>query len=310
MVMKIAVIGGGGAMGGLFGGHLARAGEDVTLVDVSREAVAAINAGGLQLQDAAGNTETIRVRATSDPAEVGAVDLALVFVKCYHTEAAVRGAAPLLGPETAVLSLQNGWGNAPRIAAIAGAERVLAGVTYHSATVLGPGRIHHTGRGITWLGELDGGRTDRLGKIAGALRRTGFEVASTENVLGAIWAKLALNVCTLPTSALLRFTADQLVEHDGTLSLMRGLLHEAVAVANAQGAALDEAERWEAITGLLARAKGGKSSMLQDVERQRRTEIDVVNGAVVEGGRRLGIATPCNGTMVWLIRSLEETFPA
>src|SRR4051794_28163967 len=122
--MRIAVVG-AGAMGSIFGGLLAQAGEEVTLIDVWREAVEAINSQGLRVEEKSGETRTIRVRATTDPADVGPVDLVLVFVKCYHTEDAMRRAAPLLGPETAVLSLQNGWGNAPRIAAIVGGVRVL-----------------------------------------------------------------------------------------------------------------------------------------------------------------------------------------
>src|SRR5687767_3857562 len=128
--MRIAVIG-AGAMGSVFGARLAQAGNQVTLLDVWPEAVEAINAGGLRVEGREGGVETVAVRATTDAWEVGTVDLALVFVKCYHTEAAVRGAIPMLGEETAVLSLQNGWGNAPRIAEIVGQERVLAGVTYH-----------------------------------------------------------------------------------------------------------------------------------------------------------------------------------
>jgi 2-dehydropantoate 2-reductase len=119
---------------------------------------------------------------------------------------------------------------------------------------------------------------------------------------------LALNVCTLPTSALLRFYAGQLIQHEGTLALMRVLLQEAVAVANAQGIDLNFDERWINITGLLERATGAKASMLQDVENRRRTEIDVINGAIVEAGRRLNIPTPYNETMVWLVKALEETF--
>src|SRR5262245_60293055 len=120
--MKIAVIG-AGAMGSVFGGMLARAGNDVTLIHVRPEAVDAINARGLQIQDASGQRQTIAVRAVCSPVEVGAVDLVLVFVKCYQTEEAMGGAAALLGPDTTVLTLQNGWGNAPRIAAIVGEQR-------------------------------------------------------------------------------------------------------------------------------------------------------------------------------------------
>src|SRR5438093_2209032 len=153
--MKISVIG-AGAMGSVIGGMLAKGGNDVTLVDVSEATVQAINGNGLRIEDENGNTETIQVRATSNPAEVGPADLVLIFVKCYHTEAAVRNAAPLIGSQTVVLSLQNGWGNGPRISAIIGQQRLLLGVCYHSATVIGPGHVQHGGRGITFMGELDG----------------------------------------------------------------------------------------------------------------------------------------------------------
>lgn len=306
--MRIAVIG-AGAMGSLFGSRLAAVGNDVTLVDVWQEAVARMNAGGLRLTGSDGQEVTLPVRATTDPATVGPVDLALVFVKCYDTEAAVRSAAPLLGAGTAVLSLQNGWGNAPRIAALVGPERVLAGVTYHSATVLGPGRIHHAGVGPTFIGELNGAASDRLARVAAAFNAAGLETTATPAILTEIWAKLSLNVCTLPLSSLLRFHARQLGEHAGTLALMRELMREVVAVANAQGVPLDAEERWTTITsGLARRAPGSKPSMLQDVENHRRTEIDVICGAVVEAGQRLGLPTPYNQAMLWLVRSLEESY--
>ena len=282
--MKIAILGGGGAMGGLFGGMLTEAGSEVTLIDVSQEAVSTINAHGLSIQDkASGVTRTVRVPASSEPAKVGTVDLVVNFVKCYHTEAAVRSAIPMIRPDTVVLTLQNGWGNAPKISSIVGEERVLVGLTYHSATLLEPGKVLHAGKGMTFMGELTGQMSDRLARVAEAFRAAGLEVTPTPNVLQEVYQKLALNVCTLPTAALLRFYAHQLVEHEPMLELMRALLKEVVAVAGAQGVTLDENERWEAITGLLKRAVGGKASMLQDVERGGRTEIDVINGAIVEG---------------------------
>ena len=306
--MKIAILGGAGAMGGIVGGRLAQAGNAVTLVDVAQTAVDKINADGLRIDNKSGDTDTIQVAATTDPASVGPVDLAIVFVKCYHTESAVQSAAPMIGANTAVLSLQNGWGNAGRIATIVGEERVLVGVTYHSGTVLGPGHLKHTGIGDTHMGELDGTVSERLHRVVDAFNAAGINTIASDDVLTTIWKKLALNVCTLPASALLRFYAHQMVEHEGTLSVMRALLHEAVAVAHAQEIGLDFDERWEAITTLLARAVGGKASMLQDVENKRHTEIDVVNGAIVEAGQRLGIATPYNNSMVWLVKALEETF--
>jgi 2-dehydropantoate 2-reductase len=306
--MKIAIIGGAGAMGSVMGGQLALSGVEVTLLDVSQKAVEMINRNGLRIDDKSGESRTIPMRASANPAEIGPVDVALVFVKCYQTEAAVRAAAPIIGEQTVVLSLQNGWGNAPRIAGIVGEERVVAGVTYHSATVLGPGHIQHSGRGMTFIGELDGAMTERVQKIAEVFNGAGIETTVTDDVLKAIWSKLALNVCTLPTSALLRFFAGQLIQHDGTLELMQALLREVITVANAQNIGLEFDERWEAITGLLGRASGAKASMLQDVENRRRTEIDVINGAIVEAGQRLNIPTPYNQAMIWLVKALEETF--
>jgi 2-dehydropantoate 2-reductase len=313
--MKIAVIG-AGAMGSVIGGLLAKAGNDVVLVDVWKEAVDSINGGGLKIEDKNGNVDTIKVHATQPspwPSPGGrgdaTVDLLLVFVKCYHTESAVREALPMIGPNTIVLSLQNGWGNGPRIARIVGEEKLLLGVCYHSATVAGPGHVLHVGKGMTFMGELNGKMTERLARVAKTFNEAGIEVTTTPTVLKEIWSKLALNVCTLPTSALLHFYAPQLVQHEAMLGLMRSLLREVIAVAKAQDIALDFEERWDAITGLLKRcAPNAKSSMLQDVEKGRITEIDVINGAIVEAGQRLGIATQYNDAMVQLIKSLEGTF--
>jgi 2-dehydropantoate 2-reductase len=306
--VRIAILGGGGAMGGLFGAYLARAGNDVTLIDVAPAALAALNGAGIVIDEKDGSRVQLPVRATDDPASAGPVDLILNFVKCYHTEAAIRSALPMLGPQTAILSLQNGWGNADRIAAVAGRERVIVGLTYHSATLVAPGQVKHSGSGVTHMGELDGSVTPRVEAAAAALRAAGMEVSVSSTVLGEVWKKLALNVCTLPTAALLRFQAHELNRHEGTRAMMAGLLDEVVAVAKAQGIPLDREERWGAITGLLDRAIGAKASMLQDVEARRRTEIDVINGAIVEAGRRQGIATPLNDSMVWMVKSLEEAY--
>jgi 2-dehydropantoate 2-reductase len=308
--MRIAVLGGGGAMGGLFGGWLARAGHDVALIDVSQGAISALNENGVSIDENDGSKTVVPVRATSDPASVGPVDLIVNFVKCYHTESAVRSAKSMLGADTAVLTLQNGWGNAARIASILGEERVLVGLTYHSATLLGPGQVKHPGIGMTFMGELDGRVTPRLEAAAAAFRSAGFDVTISERVLDEVWKKLALNVCTLPTAALLRFFAHELNQHDGTRTLMAGLLREVVAVANARGIALDYDELWAGIIGVVDRAIGAKPSMLQDVEAKRQTEIDVINGAIVEAGKRTGVATPLNDTMVWLVKSLEEAYSA
>ena len=308
--MKIAILGGGGAMGGLFGGYLARAGNDVTLIDVSQAAIEAITANGLAIEEKDGSVPVIPVRATSDAGSVGPVDLIVNFVKCYHTDAAIRSAAPMIGDGTTILSLQNGWGNADRIAAIAGRERVVVGLTYHSGTLLAPGRVKHPGAGLTHLGELDGAMSPRLALIAETFGAAGIEAVTTPRILDEIWKKLALNACTLPTSGLLGFFAHELVAFDGAKKVMAAILREVVDVAQANGIALDYDERWLAITTLLEKAIGGKASMLQDVEAKRQTEIEVINGAIVAAGARVGVATPVNQTMVWMIEAAQARYLA
>ena len=308
--MRIAILGGGGAMGGLFGGYLARAGNDVTLLDVSDAAIGAINADGLKIEEKDGSVAVIRVPATRDAASIGVVDLIVNFVKCYHTNAAIRAAMPMLGPDTGILSLQNGWGNADRIAASAGAERVIVGLTYHSGALTAPGQVKHPGSGMTYLGELSGLESARIRAVAATFAQAGIENIVTPRILDEVWKKLALNACTLPTSAMLGFFAHELVAFDGTKRMMAAILHEVVAVAKACGIALDYDERWAAITGLLEKAVGGRSSMLQDVQAARQTEIDVINGAIVAAGSRVGIATPVNQAMVWMVAAAQARYLA
>ncbi len=298
-------------MGSTLGSVLAKAGNDVTLIDVWKDAIVAINRDGLKVQNKTGDISVHKVRAVTSPAELaGPADLLLVFVKCYHTAEAVKSALPLLGPNSTVLSLQNGWGNGPRIAEIVGQERVVLGVCYHSATVLGPGHVLHAGQGKTFIGEMDGAVSPRVLAIAEAFSKAGLEIEASAQVLKEIWSKLALNVATLPTQSTIKLTAEELPNTPDMQNLMRALLLEVVAVAQVQGIALDFTERWSAITGLLRRlAPNTKGSMLQDVENHRRTEIDVMCGAIIEAGQRLGIATPYNHAMLWLVKALEANYP-
>jgi 2-dehydropantoate 2-reductase len=306
--LRIAILGGGGAMGGLFGGYLARAGNDVTLIDVSKTAVSAINDAGLTIEEKDGSKPNFKVPASDDPSKVGPVDLIINFVKCYHTQAAVQAAAPMITADTRVLSLQNGWGNAPRIARIVGEDKVLVGLTYHSGMLLAPGRVKHPGSGTTYIGELGGKRTERLDRVVKTFAAADIETVRSNNILDEVWKKLALNCCTLPTSGLLGFLSHELVAHEDAKSLMASILREVADVAKAKGIALDYDERWSAITSLLERAIGGKASMLQDVEAQRQTEIEVINGAIVDAGKEAGVATPYNQAMVWLIQAAQAKY--
>ena len=305
--MSIAILGGAGAMGGLYGGLLARGGANVTLIDVARAAVDQINAEGIRISEPEGDI-VVPVRASTAPAEVGPVDLVIVFVKGPATEAAMRGALPLVGAGSAVVTLQNGWGNAARLASVVGPDRVFGGTTVHSAGLAAPGHVRHTAKGLTTLGEYGRPVSERVRRVATLFNLAGIETQTSDDILKVVWSKLALNCCALPPSALLRFAAGELVQHDGTLDLMREILREVVAVAAKEGISLDANERWESIQGILKRAGGSKASMLQDVEVRKRTEIDTINGAIVAAGRQHGVPTPYNQSVMWLVQSLHETF--
>lgn len=292
-------------MGCAFGARLGEAGHDVLLVDVSLPLVSAIQTRGVRLVE--GQEErSVRLRATADPCEEPRADAVVFFVKHYHTASAAQLAAPLVADETTVASLQNGWGNEAILAEAFGAERVVAGVTYHSATVVEPGRIAHTGEGPTFLGPFDGGGLARAEALADALRSPGFVVEAIEHVQAEIWKKLVLNAAVLPVAALTRLSAGAMVEIAPLLELVDGIAREALEVALAAGLQLDLDERLTAIHATLERAGSGKPSMLQDVEAQRRTEVEAITGAVVREGDRLGVDAPLNRALYALVGGLEQ----
>ena len=173
--MKITILGGAGAMGAIYGGRLASAGHEVTLIDVNKVAIDHINQHGVKVQDKTGNIITARARATDTSEGVGIQDYVVVFTKCYHTEGAVTKALPLIGPNTVVVSLQNGWGNAKRIQSIVGDGKVFCGVTYNSGQLLGLGHTLQGGVGMTHIGELSGGSSRQRANIEGQLAPNLFQ---------------------------------------------------------------------------------------------------------------------------------------
>ena len=302
--MRIAVVG-AGAMGSIFGARFAQAGHDTVLVDVAAPLVERINDAGVTV--VRGDEETVtRIPATSDPASVGPVDLVVFCVKCYHTESAAELARPLVGPDTVVASLQNGWGNGDVLAAAFPPEQVVVGVTYNSGTVLDVGRVAHPGVGPTTMGPFADGATAGAELLAGALADGGLEAAVALPVRPEIWKKLILNAATLPTAALTGMNAGALTAHAEMRALVTDTAREAVAVARALGYEIDEDERVAYIHGLLERAGPTKASMLQDFEAGRRTEIDVINGAVVRAADEHGVPVPLNRAFCRLVAGWES----
>jgi 2-dehydropantoate 2-reductase len=245
------------------------------------------------------------VPATSDTESIGQVDAVAFCVKCYHTESAVELARPLVGPETVVASLQNGWGNGDVLAQAFPAEQVVVGVTYNSGTVLDVATVAHPGVGPTTLGSFADGTTEGAERLAGALSDGGLEAQVADPVRPEIWKKLILNAASLPSAALTGMTAGAMGASEDMCALMSATAAEAVAVARALGFDIDERERIDTILGVSKRAGSTKASMLQDVEGGRRTEIDVINGAVVRAADEVGVAVPLNRAFVQLIHGWE-----
>ncbi len=302
--MKIAIIG-AGAMGSLFGGRLALAGEEVWLLDVWEEHVRTINDKGLSIASPAGDT-VARPKATTKPEDIGTAELVIVFVKSTATAKAAETAAALLGPDTAVLTLQNGYGNAETIAAAVGAARVIAGTTAQGATLLGPGRIMHAGGGETHIGELGGGLTERLQKIAACLSKAGIATIADDNVASLIWGKLIVNVGINALTGITGLKNGELADHEETRQVLALAVEEAVRVADAAGVKLPYGNPVEKVLAVAVATAQNRSSMLQDLSGGRMTEIEAINGALVREGERFGVETPVNRVLTLLIKALEK----
>ena len=304
MRVRIAIIG-AGAMGSLFGGKLVSAGHDVWLYDIWQDHVDKINRDGLVIASAAGET-TVRPRATTDSGEIGSAELLIVFVKATATRTAAKTAATLMGPDSVVLTLQNGYGNAEKLAEAVGQERVLAGVTSHGATMLGPGHIRHAGSGETHIGQLNGGISDRTRRIAALMTDAGIVTTTDGDVASLIWGKLLINVGINALTAITGLKNGQLNDYEETRELMRLVVDEAEHVAKATGIKLPYADSFAKVAATAQATAENKSSMLQDISNHRLTEIDVINGAVVNEGKRLGIATPVNQALTLIVHTLEK----
>ena len=303
--MKVVVVG-AGAMGSLFGGLLAEAGAGVQLLDIWAEHVKAINDKGLCIESQ-GGSRSVKIQATTDPESLDQADLIIIFVKSTHTGTAAEAAKEMVGPDTLVLTLQNGMGNADIIAEVIDPGRVLTGTTSHGATLLGPGRIRHAGSGPTVIGMWAGENVDRAGQIADLFNSAGIETKIVDDVRTVLWNKLLINVGINAITALTGIKNGQILDLEMTKDLSRAAVEEAMAVGRAQGVEI----RDDAVDNVFQVADAtaqNRSSMGQDVDNKRQTEIGAINGVIVREGRRLGIVTPVNRTLTALMETLEAHY--
>lgn len=289
--MKIAMFGSGG-VGGYYGARLQQAGEEVTFIARGPHAEA-MRRDGLRIRSEAGDALLKPVRVVEDPAHAGVQDLVIVAVKLWDSESAARALGPMAGPATAVVSLQNGVDKDEVLARQIGEEKVLGGVTHVFAVISSPGVIQHTGKlaRIT-IGELGGGRTERLERIAAALRKAGIEAIVSDDIRRVTWEKFVFLTALSGLTALTRKPVGEVRAHPATRALLLDALRETAQVARAEGVRLDQGlpeQQLKAIDGL---NPAMLSSMAQDLLRGKRLELEWLSGAVVRRAQKLGVSAP------------------
>jgi 2-dehydropantoate 2-reductase len=305
---RVAVMG-AGAVGSYFGGMLARAGADVTLI--ARPAhVEAIRAGGLFL-DTVSFQERVAVEASSETSAARDADVILFCVKTIDTEATARSLAPYLAPGAIVVSLQNGVDNAARMRAAAGID-ALPAVVYIAVAMPEPGHIKHLGRGELVVGELSGRshasvppESARTKRVASLFTSAGVPCGISADIEADLWSKFIRNCAGNAVTAIAKTTYARAAENPQSSELMGRVIAETVAVARASGVRLPDVDFAEVMRFFESMGEA-TSSTAQDLARGKRTEIDSLNGYVAELGKKLGVATPANFTLYALVKLLEE----
>lgn len=293
-------------MGSTIGGVLTEGDNDVWLVDSYQAHVDAMNTAGLRMLD--GDTERIvRVQAQPSCDGIGPVELVIVLVKSFHTQAAVEAAVAVIGPDTLVMSIQNGLGHEDIIAGIVGRDRVLAAKTYVGGVLLGPGHVRIGTRSKeTVIGELDGGVTRRVQAVAAAFERSGLLAEISTNIMGVMWDKLLVNVAGGALTAITRLTYGGLYSLPVLEECGLAAIAEAMTVAQANGITLATTTAREAwIKASAGLPPEFKTSMLQSLSNGAPTEVDFIHGSVVRWGKRAGVPTPVNSTLVACVKGIE-----
>lgn len=289
--MKILIAGSGG-VGGYYGGLLAQSGNEVIFL-ARGEHLKALRERGLQVKSVHGDFTVFPARATDIPSEAGVVDLILFCTKTYDTEPVAASLRPCVGPETAIISLQNGVDAAERIGAVLGMEHMLGGATWISSAVDAPGVIRQFSqfRRIVF-GELDGRITPRAQAIYQTLSASGATVELSENILSVLWTKFVFIAAISGVSSLTRLEIGEFRDVPETRALLTALMREIEALARAQNIPLDADVVEKSLAFADAAAPNIKSSMQRDVESGRRTELESMIGVICRKGRQLGVPTP------------------
>jgi 2-dehydropantoate 2-reductase len=302
--MKIAVMG-SGALGGLYGGRLAHAGYDVSFIARGAHLAAMREQGLLIDNEPFGSLRVPRVQATDDPDAVGRADLVLIAVKLWDTERAVDAIRPMVGPQTTVLSLQNGVLKDDTLRRAFDASAVVGGVAYVATQLVRPGVIRQTGTMQRLIfGEYDGSRSARAEGLLEAFVRAGLQAEISDDIRRTVWEKYVFLVGLSGATATMRSTIGPIRSHPRSRTFLHELLTETVAVGRAHGVRLPEHYADDRLAFLDTVPPDMTSSMHHDLERGNRLELAWLSGGVVQLGDAVGVPTPANRA-VWDILALH-----
>ena len=305
--MKIAIIG-CGAMGSVYAALLADAGNEVWAIDTWQDHVDAIRRDGLRVEGASGD-RTVRIHATSNAADAGICELVIIATKASGVAAAASAARQLAGPDSVILTIQNGLGAADRIAEAIDTSQVMIGVVGgFGASMKAPGHAHHNGMQLVRIGEMNGGVTDRLEKVVAVWSGAGFTARGYPDIHQMIWEKLICNVTYSGPCALMGITIGEVQANPAAWAISLACAREADTVARAQGIALGFSDVDSYVRDFGANMPGARPSMLLDHLASRRSEIDAINGAVPVEAAKVGLSAPVNETVSQLVRGKESAF--
>jgi len=304
--MKIVIVG-PGAMGCLFAAFLSKSKEDLWLLDKNKENAAKINEIGISLEGVSGSWQA-KPKATANVQDIDRADLILICVKSFHTKQAIEQIKPLLQQNTRIMTLQNGIGNIEIIAELAGEDKVIGGITNEGATLIETGRIRHAGRGETLIGTLDGKIPVEMRSIREVFNKVGLQTKFSRDIKGLVWSKLIINAGINALTAITRLPNGKLTEFEGTKRILRDAVTEAARIAKRKRIKLIYDDPLAKVEAVCEGTSSNISSMLQDVLRNKRTEIDFINGVIVRLGQELGIAVPTNKLLVDLVKTIESSY--
>ena len=305
---KLYVLG-AGAMGSLFGGLLAEGGMDVTLIDPWAEHVDTIEKNGLKMVGFGGD-RFIPINAVSSAGALPPADIVLVQCKATHSQKAMTDSIGIVGPDTAVISFQNGLGNEELLAHIVGADKVLGGLTAQGASIEGPGTVRNYAELPSWIGEMAGGQSQRATKLAAVLSKHGLPTSASENIWLDIWRKLMANVGISAPSGIGNLKIREVMALPEMKATVYAAIDEAVAVSEAIGLRLNPEDARDVLAKIVGPGGSGenKTSLCNDLLKKRPSEIDFINGAIVKLGAEHGVATPVNATLVAAVKAIESHF--